>query len=1638
MDVQLKKIFDKHQEGNLKEAKKSYLELLESEPANSKLNFLIGSLCFQEGNPEEAINYLQKALAINPSDHQSLNNLGLVYQALGNYDYAVNSFHRAISLKDDYINAYNNLSICYHTFDQNRKAIDVLESALLIDPKDPETNFNIGLLCFKEAKFNDAEKYLKIAVELAPQNSIFLYNLAILQIELNHFEFAKSNLVKALKISPNNSEIMFNLGYLSDEEGNFEKAINFYKAAIDVNNNFDEAYFNLGNIYKQQSNWEEAKYNFGKAIFLNENHYKALNNLGYVYHKQCDYEKAIEYYLKSININDEYYDARLNYGASLLEIGQIDSSIEQYELILEKQPDNSEAHFNLAMAMLLQGNYEKGFEEYEHRIKDKIIDERKIWEGEELNGKTILVHDEQGIGDTVQFIRYLYFVKSADTKVIFRCRESLIPLFKNSSLVDQVISFKETVNFEYDYEIQILSLPNVLKITAENIPSFDKYFNVDKERNNYWKERLNNSSKLKIGFAWKGNPKHKYDYKRSMPVRNFEQLLSLNDFEFYSLQLDITESELEFLSQFENVNILGNEIDNLKDTVALVNNLDFVLTVDTAFVHLAGALGKATFLLLSHIPDWRWLLNREDTPWYTSVKLFRQKSIGDWSSVFDEVQTQLANNNYFNDDGVSLKIKAFEAHTEGKLEKAEIIYKELLKDNSDDVELNFWLGKLYFQQSKFSQAVIHLEKSFFIENGNDEYRNALKDCYIFLANNFISSKKFNEAEKVFEKLIQFDISDPDIFNNYGFILQSLQKFDDAETYISKALQIKRSSTYLAALANNFYFQGKFLKAVAYYEEALESDSENTSIRFHKGMLHLLLEDYEKGWNYYSYRSYENEFVAKLNNKLMWDGKSAKDKTLAVFAEQGFGDTIQFSRFLLELKNRFKKVLFFVQPELYNLFSDFSKEIEIYPFNNSSVANAEYDAYLPLLEFPRLLKIKTETIPADTPYLQPATNLINKWKNIVKSETKLKVGLVWRGNKKNVLNNRRFLELNDVIPLLNNTAADYFVMQYGLTDDEKQILSGFDNVKILGDNSFEDWAAITSLLDLVITPDTYSAHLAGALDVNAFLLLNEPADWKWLLNRSDTPWYSTLKLFRKKISQSWQDCIEEVNAELSQLINNYNSKNNLSDSIEFARKFIDKNEIDKAIEELNKILVNNPESADALFYLGYCYHLKNDLFSAYENYSKVISLDPSHYNAYNNLGMILKDYQRLNEAEKCFNISLKINKDNAMALNNLGIVFDLKGEFEKAIEAFLKAIELNGNYSEAHLNIANSYQAINNKTKALESINQAIKINSLYADAHFNKSLILMKYGNLKEGLIEYEWRKRKSDYPKRKFSKPELFDHNVKNKTVFVYDEQGFGDTLQFVRYLYMLKKLGANIIFECHKSLYDLVKNIEAIDGVSERVNNEEPDIHYDYHVSLISLPLYFGTTLESIPNSTPYLSSNKKTKEFWRDFLSDEKRLKVGLVWEGKKPLYNSHRASSLIDFAELTKIEDAKYYSLQVGDAAQRNKELLSKHDIADLSTHISNFNTTAAIIENLDLVISVDTSVAHLSGALNKPTWTMLSYKADWRWFAEGEDCIWYPSMKLYRQKEFGNWIDVIQKISNDLKDLITNNYKPQYKELNYGL
>ena len=336
---------------------------------------------------------------------------------------------------------------------------------------------------------------------------------------------------------------------------------------------------------------------------------------------------------------------------TLHELKRFDEAIAHYDKALSLKPDYHESSWNKSLSLLLQGDYENGLPLYESRWESMKVSEiagkrffaEPAWlEAESLQDKTILLYGEQGLGDSIQFCRYVKLVADLGANVILEVPEALIGLMKDLDGISQLVIKGEELPF-FDYQCPLLSLPLAFKTNLDTIPNPSRYINLDNHPNKImeWKERLGSKLKLRVGLVWSGNPHHKNDHNRSILLSDILPFLS-NQCEYVSLQKEVREVDKLTLNSNPHILNFAGYLNDFLDTAALINCLDLVISVDTSVAHLAAAMEKKTWVLLPYVPDWRWLLDREDSPWYPSMKLYRQTSIGNWNSILDRVKSDLS------------------------------------------------------------------------------------------------------------------------------------------------------------------------------------------------------------------------------------------------------------------------------------------------------------------------------------------------------------------------------------------------------------------------------------------------------------------------------------------------------------------------------------------------------------------------------------------------------------------------------------------------------------------------------------------------------------------------------------------------------------------------------------------------------------------------------------------------------------------------------------------------------------------------------------------------------------------------------------------------------------------------------------
>jgi tetratricopeptide (TPR) repeat protein len=422
--------------------------------------------------------------------------------------------------------------------------------------------------------------------------------------------------------------------------------------------------------------------------------------------------------------------------------------------------------------------------------------------------------------------------------------------------------------------------------------------------------------------------------------------------------------------------------------------------------------------------------------------------------------------------------------------------------------------------------------------------------------------------------------------------------------------------------------------------------------------------------------------------------------------------------------------------------------------------------------------------------------------------------------------------------------------------------------------------------------------------------------------------------------------------------------------------------------------------------------------AVTSYERAIALRPQYASAYNNRGNALADLDRRADALASFERAIALKPDYAEACNNRGIVLNDLERRDEALASFDRAIALNADYAEAFYNRGNTLRDMHRHRDAADSYRRAISIRPHYASAHWNLADCHLMLGDFAHGWREYEWRSKLPDGDNaRRFPQPLwLGDAPLPSRTVLLHSERGLGDTLLFCRYAKEVAGLGATVVLEVQPPLLRLLAGFE---GVAEIVATGDPLPPFDYHCPLMSLPLAFKTDLDTVPASVPYVRSDPASLAKWQAALGPKRRPRIGLVWSGSMALRNDKRSMALADLLPLAR-DWAEWVSLQkeLNDA---DASLLAAHpEIRHFGGELTDFAETAALVDLMDVIVTVDTSVANLAGAMGKPVWVMLPFNPhDWRWMLEREDSIWYPTARLFRQPSEHDWGSVIRRVDDAL-------------------
>jgi len=459
----------------------------------------------------------------------------------------------------------------------------------------------------------------------------------------------------------------------------------------------------------------------------------------------------------------------------------------------------------------------------------------------------------------------------------------------------------------------------------------------------------------------------------------------------------------------------------------------------------------------------------------------------------------------------------------------------------------------------------------------------------------------------------------------------------------------------------------------------------------------------------------------------------------------------------------------------------------------------------------------------------------------------------------------------------------------------------------------------------------------------------------------------------------------------------------------------------------------PDRPDILYDFGVICQAAGYLERAVVLWQRAAALNPTLKDAHYNLGKAFSELKQVDQAENAYRQALSLGPDDAQTLYNLGNLRFQQDDFSAA-EGFLRrATRAAPGWSDPWVNLGMTLARRGRYADAEQCFREAMRHNPENAEAHWNLSLTLLLNGNYRQGWPEYEWRfkrnKWQSFYPYR-HSVPRWNGRSFQGRRLLVHDEQGLGDTLQFLRYLPLVKALGGTVIFETKSKLLPLLKGAAGADEVVSRCPDGKLDVDYDIFIPLLSLPAVYGTTWQTVPNRVPYLAADHDLVNQWADKLSPIAGFKIGICWQGN-PAYAADRQRSvpLKFFDPLTIMETVQLISLQKIHGLEQLARLPSAGAILDLDPELDEntgvFMDTAAVMQNLDLIITSDTAIPHLAGALNVPVWLLLPHVPDWRWGLDGENYPWYPSMRLFRQPGPADWGAVFRQVGDALEKMTAN-------------
>ncbi|MFO0345594.1 MAG: tetratricopeptide repeat protein [Labrys sp. (in: a-proteobacteria)] len=1654
---------------------------------------------------------------------------GRQLHALGRLGEAEAAYRAVLTAAPDDHRALACLGILRHQQGEAAAAVELLGRAAAIEPGDVTAWQHLPLPLVALGRHEEAIAAGAVAVRLAPERADVRINHALALISGQRWAEAVPTCETAIALDPQVATAWSQLGYVRHRLGDHAVAVALFDRAIALDPALVEAHVNKGAALQALGRDEEAERAYEAALARDPAHRAA----------------------------------RINRGVVQRNLGRIDAAIAGWRAAPERFP---ELDYNLACALLLKGDWAAGWPGYEHRFETTRpfsrlpATDRPRWNGTPMPDGTLLVHVEQGLGDTIQFVRCLEHAAARVGHVVLVCQPVLRCLLSSLPIA---ATPKPALSLAVDTDplpphdvwTPLLSLPGLFGLDRTTMPRRAPYLFAEPERVAaigplIAKAGVPASARVHVGLAWQGNPNAPVEKGRSIPLAAFAPLGRVDGVGFLALQRGpgVEQEAPEGLILARPPASFDAGFDAFRDTAAALAVLDLLITSDSAIVHVAAALGRPVWMIVKKVPDWRWEMSGTVSPWYPTLRVFRQSEAGDWASAMRAVAVALGDlvaelgpDIAPAEDPSATFEAAVAAHTAGRHEDAAALYRRVIAADRRHARAWNFLGMALFEGGGRSEAVTRraltlcLHGAALAARDPDLYANAAvvlraagqgedaAEClrhalaldpdhraanlnlvhldqaagrleaglaratamldrqpddedviaayagvaqaagrttglidmldsavtraqrparlWILLGKARLEAGDTAGGRLAFETALLHDPANADALNNLGVDERSHGEIGLALWFYRSALKVApRHAEAWCNFGIACVDAGLDGQAEEAFRSAITLRPDYADARMALGTVLLARGDLAAGWAGYEWRLRSTRLGFETGTRAApdWQGEDLDGRTLLIVAEQGFGDAIQFIRYAALVKAAgAARVIIGCRAKLRALLAT-APGVDAIVVEGETLPPCDYQ--IAMMSLPHRFGSRLDTLPATMPYLRADPERVTRWAKRLAPSAGFRIGIVWQGNPDPRVDKGRSLPLADFEPLARVPGVRLIALQKGPGAEQVEMVADRFTVETLGEafdggpDAFADTAAVMMSLDLIVTSDTAVAHLAGALARPVFILLKPKPEWRFLRDRSDSPWYPTARLFHRRPDRPWSDCVADVAAEVARL----------------------------AAGD-RKPLFDRPKPAPAApspalatrFEAAQAHHVAGRLAEARAAYAAILTEAPNHAETLHMLGAIALQQGSAARALLLLRGARSAGLEAPELLTNIAVALRMLGRLEEA-EAMVRAVLAKTPRGEAWLTLGNvlrdrdrldeaiaamdaavaampgsakalrgqglALKQVGRLKEALVALDAALAIDPDDADARLDRAHVRLAMGDLRGGFADYEARWLAAEMRPRTFPTPAWDGKPRLKERLLVHGEQGLGDQLQFARFLPLAAERAGELIVEVRRPLFGMLRTVDVGTNRVRFVEAGKPLPEHDRHVALMSLPHVLRLGPRDLPGPMPYLHADPERVALWRRRLriGGDGRLCAGLIWQGNpKARADRGRSPPLSALEPLLAMDRVRFIALQkehgldqLADVALARRIERPGHEFDEGPDA---FLDTAALMMALDVVICSDTAAAHLAGALARPTILMLPAVPDWRWMLDRPDCLWYPTMRLVRQPRPGDWEAVARAV-----------------------